>query len=196
MKELFRGIQFAFLNFATPVIFYVAFEKGGAKLAIGFAILTTLIQVIAHRISRARFSPFFVLSSGFTVGFGLLDLFLASPRFFRLEPFFHNLVLASILWGSLGTRYCLMQKLVFALPARVRPERSEGFDSYLRKVTWVWIIYLYSKAFFFLYLAYQVDLGKLIILRSVVGGGSLWALILGEMAYRKFFRKRPKFRQA
>jgi uncharacterized membrane protein len=60
---------------------------------------------------------------------------------------------------------------------------------YLRNVTLAWSFYLLAKAGIYLYLALTVDLGTLIVLRSAIGGASLGLMFLGELAYRKYFRK-------
>ncbi len=183
-----RWANFFVLNFATPVVFFWAFRAYGAKPAISFAIGVTLVQVLAHWVRRVRFSPFFIIASGFTVLFGTMDLLVASPRFFRFEPFVHNLAVGGAFAGSLVLGRPLLIWFARELPEEVRPVLDTDGEHYLRRMTLVWTVYLLLKAFFFLYLALVVDLGTLIVLRSVIGGGTLWLLAAGEIAYRKWWK--------
>jgi uncharacterized membrane protein len=132
-------------------------------------------------------SPFYIVASGFTVAFGTIDLFLDSPRFFRLEPFAQNFLIGMIFLISLKTRISVLGWLASGLPAAFRPKIEPEMAGYLRKLTAVWGIYLLAKAFVFLYLAYHVNLGHLILLRSLIGGGTLGVMIGGEIIYRKYF---------
>ena len=185
-----RWANFFVLNFATPVVFFWAFRAHGAKPAIAFAIGVTLLQVLAHWVRRIRFSPFFIIASGFTVLFGTMDLVVASPRFFRFEPFVHNLVVGAAFAVSLILRKPILAWFARELPEEVRPVAGAESERYLRRLTAVWSVYLLVKAFFFLYLALVVDLGTLIVLRSVIGGGTLWLLAAGEIVHRKWWKPR------
>ena len=187
-QRIFDVVRYLFLNFATPVVFYLVFHWKGAKLAITFALCVTLIQAGAHGVYRQRFSPFFMLSSGLILVFGLVDLLLRDPQFFRFEPSVQNFLLASIFLLAQWRRFPVIRVFVQALPKKLQSEFLEPDDQYLRRLTWVWIAYLYFKGFFFLYLALHVDLGDLILLKSGLGTGSLLLLVSGEWVYRKWLR--------
>lgn len=162
------------------------FRAYGAKPAIGLAIAVTCLQLLLHAVFRLAISPFFLVASGFTVLLGSIDLLVASPRFFRLEPFAQNFVMGTVFLVTLFTRLPLVAWFAAALPEKVRPNLDEHGHHYLRKVTLVWVVYFYIKSLIFLYLAYQVDLGNLILLRSLIGGVSLVLMFVGEIIFRKF----------
>lgn len=189
LRQIRGGIGYLLINFATPIGFYLTFRTYGVKPAIALAIAVTTIQVLVHRLYRLKFSPFFIIASGFIVLFGTMDLLVQNPRFFRLEPFVQNIVMATLLWVTVVARIPVARTFAMALPRWLRPEPSHGTDAYLRKLTWIWVVYLYLKAFLFLYLAFQVDLGTLIVLRSFVGGGSLVLMVLGDFVYRRWWRR-------
>lgn len=188
-----KWVEFFLLNFATPVVFFWTFRVAGAKPAITFAVAVSLIQAAVHLALGIRFSPFFLVSSGFTVLFGALDLLGARigvpPKFFRFEPFARNFLIGLVFLLTLMTRHSLLGWFAAALPAPIRPVLGDSQSAYFRRLTWIWAFYFILKSFFFLWLAFQVDLGTLILLRSLIGGGTLWLLIVGEVAYRKWFRK-------
>lgn len=185
-----EGAKFFFLNLATPLVFFFAFRYLGPKWAIAFAVAVTLVQVAAHVIHRLRFSPFFILSSGFTIVFGSVDLLVAEPRYYRLAPFAENFLLGILFFITLFTERPIISWFAQALPRVIKPDLSELHPNYLRRVTQVWTAYFFVKAFFFLWLAFQVDLAELIVLRSIVGGGSLIVLFFGEILYRRRLKRR------
>lgn len=178
------------VNFTAPVLFYIAFYGFGAKVAIAIAIISTTIQLLFHWIYSIRMSPFFIAASGFTVGFGSIDLMVQNPRFYRFEPFAQNFAIATLFLLSFLRRFPLLAHLTGALPQIIRPHLSETTTSYLRNLTLVWSIYLYLKAGLFLYLAFRLDLGKLILWRSLIGGVTLVLMVLGELGYRKYWRQK------
>ncbi len=182
-----KGISYVLINFAAPIVFYLAFHRLGPKPAIALAIGATGIQLGVHWVYRLSISPFFMVASGFTVSFGLIDLFIQSPRFFRLEPFAQNFLIATVLLFTYFARIPILAYFIRALPEALRPRVFNSTSRYLRKLTLIWAIYLYLKSILFLYLAFRVDLGALIVLRSVIGGGTLVLMFVGEMLYRKCF---------
>ncbi|MCM2321989.1 MAG: septation protein IspZ [Oligoflexia bacterium] len=185
------------LNFAAPIGFFWTFRTFGARPAILLAVVLTLGQVIFHRIYDIRFSPFFLVASGFTLVFGSIDLLsLAEPRFFRLAPFAQNFLLGTAFLGTLLTRAPAIAWFAAALPRELRPDPALIEQGYLRRVTLVWGLYFLAKAALFLYLGLNVDLGVLILLRSIIGGGSLTLMFLAELAYRKWLRPRRARRRA
>lgn len=191
-KDILRALDYILLNFAVPIGFYVTFHLHGSKAAIGFAVAITFIQVIYHLVSRRPFSPFFVIGAVFTAGFGGIDLLIENPHFYRLEPFFQNLIMAVLFIWTMYTEKPLLIRFADALPKALQPEIHKIPTDYLRRLSWLWIVYLFFKSIVFLYLAFAVDLGKLIVLRPIVGGGTLLVMVAGEMIYRQWFYHPPK----
>jgi intracellular septation protein A len=186
---MIEAIEFILKNFATPIAFFWMFHVHGAKPAIALAIGVTGLQLLAHWRLKLKISPFFIVASGFTVLFGVIDLFLATPRFFRLEPFAQNMIMGLVFLTTVILKKPIAVWFANALPERVRPDLTQGSQQYLRNVTLVWGFYFILKAFLFLYIALKVDLGRLVILRTVIGGGSLLIIFGGEIFYRKYLRR-------
>lgn len=179
------ALRFILLNFAPPIAFFCVFQWKGARPAIAVAVVLTLFQVAAHLVFRQRISPFFLTASTFTVFFGCMDFMVHEPRFFRLEPFAENFALGVIFGVTVVAGKPIALWFAQALPAQLRPDLSGDIGLYLRKVTVAWVFYFFLKGFLFLYLAFRVDLGRLIILRSIIGGASLAVMFGGEILYRK-----------
>lgn len=183
---------FAFIlkNFAVPIIFFIVFNGWGPKLAIALAICVTVLQLFGHQIFQVKSSPFFIVSSFFTVSLGSIDLVITSPQFFRLEPFIHNFLIGTLLLFTLFARLPVVEWFINALPDIVRPRSGELSACYLQRVMLIWIVYFYLKSVFYLYLASHVNLGELIILRTLIGSGSMVALFAGELIYRRLRQRR------
>lgn len=188
-SDLRKGAGYVLINFATPIAFFITFHEWGPKPAIALSIGVTFLQLLAHALYRIRPSLFFALASGFTVGFGTLDLWIQSPRFFRLEPFAQNFGVATFFLVTLASKVPTISYFLRALPLPLRPDLKHLGSSYLKHLTVIWIVYLYLKSFFFLYLAFHVNLANLIVIRSVFGGGTLFLLFIGELLYRAWRKK-------
>ena len=180
------GLRFL-INFLVPALFFVVFRLGGTKPAIGFAIGTALIQTLVMKLRRIPISPFFILGAVFTIAFGTIDLFLKTPRFFRLEPAVQSFVMGLVFHGALLMKVPLLERFALALPPLVRPNIENLPASYLRNVTWVWIGYFYVKAAAYLYLAFHVNLGHLIVLRALLGTASVILMIGAEWLIRRHY---------
>ncbi len=178
------GAAYVLTNFASPIVFYLTFHKLGAKAAIGLTISVTVLQLLFHGFRKQKPTIFFIITTLFIVIFGGVDLFLSTPRFFSLEPFVQNFLIASFFLSTYLAHMPIYSRIAADLPARLRPKQVLP-EKYYRKVTLAWIVYLYTKSGLFLFLAFAVNLGELILLRSIIGGGTLLAMLLGELRYRK-----------
>lgn len=184
--QLKQGLIYFFLNLATPVTFYWSFHEWGPKAAIGFAVGISGLQTLTHFIFKVRPSPIFIFSSGFTFLFGGIDLWIQSPKFYRFEPFAQNLSVATLALISVGAKIPLAYEMIRALPQSIQPKSLTPQHPALGRISWAWIIYLYLKALFYFYLAFRVDLADLILLRTVVGGGSMiFMLLLLPLNFRR-----------
>ena len=185
-------------NLAAPLSFFVLFRLTGPKWAIAAAALISGVQLVRDLHAGSGLKPLLLVASGFTIGFGALDLVLTSPRFFRYEPALQNAFLGLAFLVSLGMERPLIERFAQSLPERFRPEPGPVSRRYLRRLTSVWAVYFAVKATFFLHLAHTVTLDRLVVLRSIVGGLSLVAMIGGEILFRsaRGLLRRPGTRPA
>jgi intracellular septation protein A len=188
--QLRAALGFILDNFAAPIGFYALFITRGVKPAIALAVLIVGVQLFFHWLQGKRLSPIFMVAAGFTAGLGTVDLLLTDPRYFRLEPFGQNLVIGLVTLGMGVARIPVVRWFADALPARIRPGHDAWTEARLLKLPYLWGAYFLAKAFLFLHLAYRVDLGELVLLRSVIGGGTLVLLVAGEVAYQHWHRHR------
>jgi intracellular septation protein A len=192
------ALEFVLKNFATPLAFFWMFEVHGAKPAITLAIIVTTLMLFTHWLLKLKITPFFLVASGFTVLLGSLDLLVAAPRFFRLEAFYQNFLIGVVFLVTVFMHVPIAEWFAAALPTQIRPELGVHTRGYMRGVTLAWGLYFILKSFLFLYLALKVDLGRLVLLRSVIGGISLVLMFGVELAYRRYVwqKKRQPERRA
>jgi intracellular septation protein A len=189
------ALEFIGKNFLPPIVFYATFRMAGAKAAIAFAVLTVALQTAVMWLKRIPHSPFFIVSSSFTILFGGLDLVVRTPQYFRLEPGAQSIAIGLILLVTAFTRVTLLEWFTTGLPPRFRPAPGEIDRAYYRGFTLVLSAYFFLKAAIYLYLAFQVDLGSLILFRSVFGAVSLALLVLGELLWRRKLRRKVRERR-
>jgi intracellular septation protein A len=187
-------IGFGLKNFIVPVLFFTTFRMYGSKAAILIAVVATLIQVAVMLAKKMKIPAFFITAAGFTLLFGGTDLFLNQPQFYRLEPFAQSFVIGLAFMITLFFRLPLAEWFVDALPDQVKPRPGEVSPEYFRKLIWIWSVYFLAKAFLYLWLAFRVDLGKLIILRTIIGQVSFLLLFGGEMLWRASAKRRASRR--
>jgi intracellular septation protein A len=185
-------LRFLLLNFSTPIVFYLAFYRLGTKPAIAFAIAIACVQALFHVILKQRVSLFFVAATGFTVLFGGIDLFLQDPRVFKYAPAAENLAAGLTFLATLLMESPILVSLSFALPEELRPSFERRTPSYLRTLTGVWGAYFLVKAAVFYWLCRHENLGRLYVLRAVIGGVSGALLVGGEIVFRKLRRPRSR----
>lgn len=203
-QMLLQAIEFFLKNFIVPVAFILTFKAAGAKAAIAVAVVATVLQILVSRWKRIKLSPFFIVSSAFALVSGGLDLVLSTPQYYRLEPFVQNMLIGSVLLGTVMAKLPVVEWFAAGLPERIRPQVGEVSSSrltknpsvdllppsYVRKLTLIWVIYFFTKGTAYLWLAFQVDLGNLVLLRSTLGPLSFGLLLGGEMAFRRWRRSR------
>jgi intracellular septation protein A len=187
-QALVRALDFVAKNFAAPIVFYASFNIWGAKPAIASAVAISLILGAWFAAKRVRPSPIFLVASVFTVVFGAIDLVIATPTWFRFEPFAQNLIIGSIFLVLQLARVPVAAWFMTGYPKAFQMELTPANLAYLRGITWIWVAYLHAKAAAFYWMALHYDLDDLVVLRTVIGGGTLVLLIGGEILYRKRFR--------
>jgi len=190
--HLRTAATFVVKGFLPPIAFYAVFSKYGGHPAIAVAVAITVVQLAVHLVLQHVISPFFLTTALFTILFGGFDLIAQEPRYYRLAPFAENFILGVTFYVTCALKRPIAGWFVKALPPQLRPGESHSpeLDGYLARVTYVWSAYFLAKSFLFLYLGLTVDLGKLIILRSVIGGPTIVLMFVGELLYRKWRKRR------
>ena len=118
----------------------------------------------------------FYLSTGVIVIFGILDLVVQTPIFFKLEAAITNVLFAVFFGLSVLKEKSIVQE--FAVnQGRVSTESSEDKKFFFDCFTWFWTIYFLTKAIIYLWLNFKIQFEDAMILRLFIGKISLWAMI-------------------
>jgi intracellular septation protein A len=181
----YPALRYSFENFLVPIFFFVAFRLGGAKPAIMIALAVTVGQILFFKIRRMPLSPIFISLSALTLVSGLADLAMTEPRYFKYSPAAQNFFIAMLLSGAIAIKFPVAEWFARGLPKRLQPNLAELPKSYPRNVTVLFIFYFLIKGGVYLYLSYKVDLGELVLLRTVVGPVSFALILLTEHMIRK-----------
>ena len=182
-------LKFTLENLLPSLVFFIIYHWKGATAAVAFAVGAAALQIVIQRILQSNLSPVFIIAAGFTIVFGSASLLASNPHFYRFEPFAQNFLLGTAFLVTLLAKATFAEWLMGSMPHQIRPNIEALGVSYFRRLTLVWAFYCFLKAALYLYLSYHVNLGELILLRSLLGGGSIALLVLGEILYRKVLRK-------
>jgi hypothetical protein len=85
-------LRFGLENLGPLLIFIGLSRFYGLKVAIAGAVIFVVADVIRRKWLHLSFPKLYLVSSGLTVGFGIVDLLADSPFMLRFEPVISNLV--------------------------------------------------------------------------------------------------------
>ena len=188
MEKLVSLLKFAANNFGPLIVFYLSNHFYGIKFAIAVSVTYSIADVVYQKIKKRPVSTFFLFSAGVTLVFGAVDLYLARSVLFNYEPAITNFITALFfLYGAFKEKPLIQE---FA-----ERQKKESISStpdrvyFFRVFTLIWSGYFFLKAGFYIWLAAQsMSLDRMIMIRSAVGGGSLYAMIgLSFVGGRRLF---------
>jgi intracellular septation protein A len=184
VTRFLTAVRFLIENFLAPFAFFVVFRLRGTKPAIAVALAILVLQAGYFWLRRIRFSPFFITAGLVTLLTGTADLLVTHPHYFRLSPAGQNFFIALLLLVAMAAHLPVIEWFASGLPARFRPDLTKLPREYPRRVAWLFVAYFVAKGGLYLYLAFEVDLGELVILRSIIGPISFGLLVLAEWRLR------------
>ncbi len=124
---------------------------------------------------RLSFTRLYLLTSGLTLVFGLVDLASTSPFMLKYESVVTNVATGlAFIAGALGQKPMIQE---------VAEQRGENFvatdeiRAFFRLFTFAWAAYFFLKAVFYLWAVWTLPMLEAMALRSVVGGVSLGLMI-------------------
>ncbi len=172
-------------NFGPLIIFYAANHYYGLKPAIVCAIGFTMVEVLYLLVKKQPFSSFFKFSAGMTIVFGLADLILENPMFFKFEPTVTNLVTAFFFGASLWTEKTLIQE--FTEKRDGNKEMTAERIQRCRWLTLIWVGYFFVKAIIYFFVAEKYSIEEALLIRSTYGTISFYILLGWSIFLSKSF---------
>ncbi len=175
MARLMAAARFALAEFGPLIIFWTL----AATLGVKPAILGSILFIVADAAWRWRkglkFTRLYLLVSGLTLIFGLIDLASTSPFMLKYEAVITNAATGlAFVAGALGEKPIIQE---------VAEQRGETFvatqevRAFFRVFTLGWAAYFFLKAAFYLWMAWTLPMLEAMALRSVAGSVSLGLMI-------------------
>jgi intracellular septation protein A len=175
MSRLLAVVRCALAEFGPLIVFWTLASTLGVKPAI----LGSILFIVADAAWRWRkgltFTRLYLLVSGLTLVFGLIDLASTSPFMLKYEAVITNAVTGvAFVAGALGEKPIIQE---------VAEQRGESFvatnelGAFFRLFTLVWAAYFFLKTAFYLWAVWTLPMLEAMALRSVVGSVSLGLMI-------------------
>jgi intracellular septation protein A len=176
MSRLSAVVRFALSEFGPLIVFWMLAATLGVKPAILGSILFIAADAAWRRRKRLPFTRLYLLTSGLTLVFGLVDLTSTSPFMLKYEAVITNAATAfAFVAGALGEKPIIQE---------VAEQRGEAFvatdemRAFFRLFTQVWAAYFFLKAAVYLWMAWTLPMLEAMALRSIAGSLSLGLMIV------------------
>jgi intracellular septation protein A len=175
MSRLLSAARFALAEFGPLIVFWGLTATFGVKPAILGSILFIAADACWRRWKGLPFTRLYLLTSGLTLVFGLIDLARTSPFMLKYEAVVTNAATGlAFVAGVLGDKPIIQE---------VAEQRGEAFvatrevTAFFRLFTLAWAAYFFVKAAFYLWIVWTLPMLEAMALRSAIGGVTLGLMI-------------------
>ena len=169
-------LSFLISNFGPLIGFYLVNLFWGFQTAVVVSIGLAAAEYVWLKLNKRKIDAFFYFSSGIIVVFGLLDLYIETPFFFKLESSITNLFFAAFFGLSVFNEKSITQ--IFAENQnRTTADNSDDKRFFFACFTLFWAFYFLVKALVYLWLNFNLEFENAMILRLILGKGSLWVML-------------------
>jgi intracellular septation protein A len=176
MRRLAAVVRFALSEFSPLIAFWVVVLLFGVKAAIAVSV-AVIVADGAYRLWRPKpITRLYVVVSALTVGFGVIDLYVATPFMLVYEaPITNALTGSAFVLGAFGEKP-MLEEVAEQRPGAEFP-RTPEVRRFFRLLTLVWAAYFFLKAAAYLYVAAHWPLTEALAIRSFGGSISLGVMI-------------------
>ncbi len=175
MPKVVAAVRFALAEFGPLIVFWAL----AATLGVKPAIFGSIVFIVGDALWRWRrglaFTRLYLLTSGLTLVFGLVDLASTSPFMLKYESVVTNAATGlAFVVGALGDKPIIQE---------VAEKRGENFvatneiRAFFRLFTLAWAAYFFLKAAFYLWAVWTMPMLEAMAVRSLIGGASLVLMI-------------------
>jgi intracellular septation protein A len=168
--------RLALAGFGPLIIFWTLAATLGVKPAILGSILFIVADAAWRWRKRLKFTRLYLMVSGLTLVFGLMDLASTSPFMLKYEAVITNAVTGfAFVAGALGEKPTIQE---------VAEQRGESFvatqevRAFFRLFTLAWAAYFFLKAAFYFWAVWTLPMLEAMALRSIAGSVSLGLIIV------------------
>jgi intracellular septation protein A len=175
MSKLAATARFIVAEFGPLIVFWALAATLGVKPAIAGSILAIAVDAAWRRRKGLAFTRLYLLTSGLTLIFGLIDLASTSPFMLKYEAVVTNVATGlAFVAGALGEKPIIQE---------VAEQRGETFvatsevRAFFRLFTLVWAGYFFLKAAFYVWMVWTLPMLEAMALRSAIGSVTLGLMI-------------------
>ena len=168
MVKVGQAARFVLGEFGPLIVFWTLAATLGVKPAIFGAIVAIVVDAAWRRRNGLSFTRLYLLTSGLTVVFGLIDLASTSPFMLKYEAAVTNVATGlAFVAGALGEKPIIQEVAEQRGATFVATNETRAF---FRLFTLVWAGYFFLKAFFYVWIVWTLPMLEAMALRSVIGG--------------------------
>lgn len=183
--SLFKNVCiFLLTNFGPLVGFYLVNMLFGFKTAVLVSIGLVFIELIILKMKKQKITSFFYFSSAIIIVFGIADLFIKQPFFFKFEATLTNLFFAVFFGMSLFKEKSIVQEFA-EMQKRTSEQQNPDKQFFFKVFTIFWCLYFITKAVFYLWINLNTSLDEGLIIRMVVGKLSFWIMMFVSIGLPK-----------
>ena len=175
MSKLAATARFIVAEFGPLIVFWALAATLGVKPAIAGSILAIAVDAAWRRRKGLAFTRLYLLTSGLTLIFGVIDLASTSPFMLKYEAVVTNVATGlAFVAGALGEKPIIQE---------VAEQRGETFvatsevRAFFRLFTVVWAGYFFLKAAFYIWMVWTLPMLEAMALRSAIGSVTLGLMI-------------------
>ncbi|HME85269.1 MAG TPA: septation protein IspZ [Roseiarcus sp.] len=175
MPKLAATARFVLTEFGPLIVFWSLALTLGVKPAILGSLLAIIADAAWRRWKSLKFTRLFLLTSGLTLVFGLIDLATTSPFMLKYEAAVTNVATGmAFIAGALGEKPIIQEvaeQRGWTFPA------TREVRAFFRLFTLVWAGYFFLKAAFYVWMVWTLPMLEAMALRSVIGSVTLGLMI-------------------
>ena len=177
MARIASTLCFLASELGPLIAFWALMATIGVKAAIAGSLVVIIADAIWRHMRGAPFTRLYLLSSGLTLIFGLVDLMSAQPFMLKYESVVTNIATGVFFAvGAYGEKP-LIQEAAEQRQGEPFPDSAE-IRRFFELFTLFWAAYFFLKATLYLWAAWTMPLTQAMALRTLVGTASAGLMIL------------------
>lgn len=175
-SEKLRGLlKFAFNNFGPVIVFYAVNHFYGLKPAIAVSTIFSVGE-IAYKIRKGqKITGMFKFTALITLVFGAVDLYAQQSFLFKYESAVTNVFTGLFFGASIFGEKSVIHEY-YENTKDPKPLTRDRL-AYFKILTGVWVAYFFAKAAAYAWLAGRVSLEQGMVIRTLLGSGTLYVML-------------------
>ncbi len=187
MTPRWKGLLSLAGSFAGLAIFWITMALFGLKPAIAATMAFVILDGARRLILRVPTPSLYMFGNLMALAFGVIDLTAKTPFMIRYEGVITNLITAAFFARDAFSRRPMFLDFAERSRGAPFPDSLVGMTAFFRAFTLAWTAYFVLKAGLFLWLVQAFPLPRALILRSIIGTGSLLVMMAISFQGRRVY---------